>query len=67
MSDGFSIGLLIMCALYKVAPQFIEEGRLYWLRSPLYIVKTKEREYYYYTDEEFSQRKVNGIVQRNKG
>ena len=66
-SDGFSIGLLIMCALYKVAPQFIEEGRLYWLRSPLYIVKTKEREYYYYTDEEFSQRKVNGIVQRNKG
>lgn len=66
-SDGFSIGLLIMCALYKVAPQFIEEGRLYWLRSPLYIVKTKEREYYYYTDEEFSQHKVSGIVQRNKG
>ena len=67
MSDGFSIGLLIMCALYKVAPQFIEEGRLYWLRSPLYIVKTKTKEYYYYTDEEFEKCTVKGIVQRNKG
>ena len=34
-SDGFSIGLLIMCALYKIAPEFIEEGRLYWMRSHL--------------------------------
>lgn len=68
-SDGFSIGLLIMCALYKVAPQFIEEGRLCWIRSPLYIVKNKDKEEYYFTDEEFSKvrNKVKGIVQRNKG
>lgn len=68
-SDGFSIGLLIMCALYKVAPQFIEEGRLCWIRSPLYIVKNKDREEYYFTDEEFNKvrNKVKGIVQRNKG
>lgn len=68
-SDGFSIGLLIMCALYKVAPQFIEEGRLCWIRSPLYIVKSKDKEEYYFTDEEFNKvrNKVKGIVQRNKG
>lgn len=67
-SDGFSIGLLIMCALYKLAPRFIEEGRLYWMRSPLYIVKTKDKEYYYYSDNEFNNRKqTKGTVQRNKG
>lgn len=38
-SDGKAIALLIMCAIYKVAPQLIEEGRLCWMRSPLYIVK----------------------------
>lgn len=68
-SDGFAIGLLIMCALYKVAPQFIEEGRLCWMRSPLYIVKNKGKETYYYTDEEFDKVRslVKGEVQRNKG
>lgn len=68
-SDGFSIGLLIMCALYKIAPEFIEEGRLYWMRSPLYIVKNKGKEEYYYTDEEFNsvRNKIKGEVQRNKG
>lgn len=68
-SDGFAIGLLIMCALYKVAPQFIEEGRLCWMRSPLYIVKNKGKETYYYTDEEFDKvrNSIKGEVQRNKG
>ena len=66
-ADGFAIGLLIMCALYHVAPQFIEEGRLCWLRSPLYIIKSKGKEYYYYTDEEMNKATVKGIVQRNKG
>ena len=69
MSDGYSIGLLIMCALYKLAPEFIQEGRLYWLRSPLYIVKNGKKESYYFTDEEFNdaQRKRNDIVTRAKG
>ena len=66
-ADGYSIGLLIMCALYKFAPQFIEEGRLYWMRSPLYIVKTKGKEYYYYTDEEYARRTINGETIRAKG
>lgn len=69
MSDGYSIGLLIMCALYKVAPQFIEEGRLYWMRSPLYIVKSGKNETYYFTDEEYASAagNIRGEVQRCKG
>ena len=68
-ADGYAIGLLVMCALYKVAPQFIEEGRLYWMRSPLYIVKNGKTENYYFTDEEYNKiaGKVKGEVQRCKG
>lgn len=68
-ADGYAIGLLIMCLLYKVAPQFIEEGRLYWMRSPLYIVKNGKNESYYFTDEEYNKiaGKIKGEVQRCKG
>ena len=66
-ADGYSIGLLIMCALYKIAPQFIEEGRLYWLRSPLYIVKKNKKEYYFFNDEEYNNRKIDGETLRAKG
>lgn len=66
-ADGYSIGLLIMCALYKIAPQFIEEGRLCWLRSPLYIVKKGKQEYYYFNDDEYNHRKINGETMRAKG
>lgn len=68
-ADGFAIGLLIMCMLYRVAPKFIEEGRLCWLRSPLYIVKNKGQEKYFFTDEDFDKVRatIKGEVQRNKG
>lgn len=68
-ADGYAIGLLIMCALYKVAPEFIKEGRLYWMRSPLYIVKNGKEESYYYTDEEFNRvrGKIKGEITRAKG
>lgn len=70
-SDGKAIALLIMCALYKVAPELINEGRLCWMRSPLYIVKKGKKETYYYDDNELQKAKddglVQGEVQRNKG
>lgn len=52
-----------------IAPQFIKEGRLCWLRSPLYIVSNGKTESYYFTDEEFNAEKgkIKGEVQRNKG
>ena len=66
---GYHIGLLIMAALAHIAPQFIREGRLCWLRSPLYIVTNGKTESYYFTDEEFNvvKGKIKGEVQRNKG
>ena len=66
---GYHIGLLIMAALAHIAPQFIREGRLCWLRSPLYIVTNGKTETYYFTDEEFNaaKSKVKGEVKRNKG
>ena len=68
-SDGSHIALLIMSALRYLAPEFLEEGRLYWLRSPLYIVKQGKNESYFFTDAEFeaNKKKIKGEVQRNKG
>ena len=68
-SDGAHIGLLIMAALQYLAPDFIKEGRLCWLRSPLYIVENKGKENYYFTDDEFNKvrNKVKGEVTRAKG
>lgn len=66
---GYHIGLLIMAALQYLAPQFIQEKRLCWLRSPLWIVKNKNKEDYYYTDEEMNtvRERISGTIQRNKG
>ena len=68
-SDGSHIGLLIMANLWYLAPDFIKEGRLYWLKSPLYIVENKGVESYYFTDEEFNKVRstVKGEVTRAKG
>ena len=63
------IALLIMAALQHLAPEFIREGRLCWLHSPLYIVTNGTKESYYYTDEEFDKvrGKIMGTVTRAKG
>ena len=69
MSDGAHIGLLIMAAIQYLAPDFIKEGRLCWLRSPLYIVDNKGKESYYFTDDEFNKarKSIKGEVTRAKG
>ena len=69
LSDGHHIGLLIMAAIAYLAPDFIKEERLCWLRSPLYIVEYKGQETYYFTDEEFNKvrNKIKGSVTRAKG
>ena len=68
-SDGYHIGLLIMSALRYLAPKFLEEERLCWLRSPLYIVKNGKKESYFFTDTEMDAARniIKGEVQRNKG
>ena len=58
-----------MSALRYLAPQFLEEGRLCWLRSPLYVVQNGSKNSYYFTDEEFAlaRGKIKGEVKRAKG
>ena len=58
-----------MAALRYLAPEFINEKRLCWLRSPLYIIKNGKNESYYFTDEEFNKvrNKIKGEVVRAKG
>ena len=36
MPDGYNIMCLITVLFYRLMPKFIEEGRLKWLRAPLY-------------------------------
>lgn len=69
-SDGYHIGLLITAALRYLAPQFIEEGRLCWLRTPLYVAKKKNKPTrYFFSDEEYAQ--ATGLkgyeISREKG
>ena len=70
-SDGYNIGLLIATALQHFCPQFIQEGRLCWLRSPLYILKNKKEDTYFFTDAELNVARakgpLKGELQRNKG
>lgn len=68
-SDGFHIALLIMSVLQYLAPQFIQEDRLCWLRSPLYIVKNGKQEQYFFNDQEFDKvrKTIKGEVNRAKG
>lgn len=68
-ADGYHIGLLIMSALAFLAPNFIKEGRLCWLRSPLYIVENGKTETYYFDDKEYNaaKSKIKGEVKRCKG
>lgn len=70
-SDGFHIALLIMANLHRLCPQFLQENRLFWLRSPLFIEQDKNGNpiSWYYTDEEFNQvrGKLKGNIKRIKG
>ena len=66
---GYHIALLIMAVLQYLAPQFIQEDRLCWLRSPLYIVKNGKQEQYFFTDEDFDKvrKTIKGEINRAKG
>ena len=55
--DGSHIGLLVMAIIQKLCPEFIQEGRLYWLKAPVCKLESKGKTYYYYTEEEVENRK----------
>ena len=65
--DGMHIACLIMALLYKFAPEFLKEGRLYWLHAPLFKVTSGKTTQYFYTEEQVKQSKVKGTQSRFKG
>lgn len=60
-SDGDVDGLNIMCLIatmfMTLVPRFVEEGRLCWLRAPLYRVGVGNKRYYAYDENELEELK----------
>lgn len=54
--DGAHVGLLVMSILQKLCPEFIQEGRLYWLKAPICKLDYKGKTWYYYSEEEVNTR-----------
>jgi len=68
--DGYSIMCLIATLFYVLMPKFIEEGRLCWLRAPLYKIEKDEQKLFAYNDEELEkirQGRTNWEITRAKG
>lgn len=51
-ADGSNIANLIATLFYYMCPQFIEEGRLLWMRMPLFVLKYKDKTLYAFSDSE---------------
>jgi len=69
-ADGFNIMCLISTMFYVLMPKFIEEGRLCWLRAPLYRLTKGDKRVFAYTDSELNELKKthsNWEQGRNKG
>ena len=70
MVDGFAIMCLIATMFYVLMPKFIEEGRLCWLRAPLYKIEKSNNKLFAYNDEELTkirQGRENWEITRAKG
>ena len=68
--DGYSIMCLIATMFYVLMPKFIEEGRLCWLRAPLYKLEKGKEKVFAYDDEELAKVKIgreNWTITRAKG
>lgn len=61
-SDGCDISLLLITFFYTYMRPLVESGKLYRAVTPLYIVRKKGEEIYFYSDADLEQWK-----QRNKG
>lgn len=53
--DGYNIMCLISTLFYVLMPKFIEEGRLGWLRAPLYRLTKGKQSLYAYDEEELAK------------
>ena len=58
-SDGADIELLLITFFYTYMRPLVEAGKLYRAVTPLYILRQKGKEYYFYSDEELNEWKSN--------
>lgn len=63
--DGCNILCLLTTLFYVLMPQFIKEGRLYWLKAPLY--SNEKTHQYIFTEEDWSKVSNKKGFERNKG
>jgi DNA gyrase subunit B len=54
-SDGLDIELLLITFFYTYMRPLVEAGKLYRAVTPLYIVKQKNEDIYFYTDNEYAE------------
>ena len=60
-SDGFDIELLLITFFYTYMRPLVEAGMLYRAVTPLYIVRQKNKEFYFYSDDELKEWKKTAI------
>ena len=58
-SDGSDIELLLITFFYTYMRPLVEAGKLYRAVTPLYIVRNKSNEFYFYSDKELEEWKEN--------
>lgn len=51
-NDGDNIANLIITLFYYMCPQFLKEGRMLWMRMPLFVLKYKDKVLYAFSDSE---------------
>ena len=54
-SDGADIELLLITFFYTYMRPLVEAGKLYRAVTPLYIIRQKGKEYYYYSEDELTE------------
>ena len=64
--DGAHIALLVTALIYSLCPEFVVDGRLCWLKAPLYKVEYAGKTNYYFTENELPVN-CKGDITRHKG
>lgn len=64
--DGAHIALLVTALIYSLCPEFVLDGRLCWLKAPLYKVINGGKANYYFSDSELPKN-AKGEITRYKG
>lgn len=64
--DGAHIALLVTALIYSLCPEFVVDGRLCWLKAPLYKVEYAGKTNYYFTENELPTN-CKGEITRHKG